>query len=131
MCENLFFGLSVFAPRREVHKARIWAELLRPFRVVQSAAPAGGGLQLVGARCCSPLAANYYRAQYEIGRVFATQRVARAGRLPTGGPQHAACASRVAVPPGRPSAQSSAIWGSSSLLPTATPFPVYSERQRN
>ena len=29
-------------------------------------------------------------------------RVARAGRLPPGGPQHAARASRVAVPPGRP-----------------------------
>lgn len=28
---GVFFGLSVFAPRREVHMARIWAELLLLF----------------------------------------------------------------------------------------------------
>ena len=77
MCENLFFGLSVFAPRREVHMARIWAELLRLFEPRSSPPPraadcnsselvaltAGGEplkrdewaefLQLDGARCAS------------------------------------------------------------------------------
>ena len=44
-------------------------------RVAQSAAPAGGGLQLVGARCCSPLAANYYRPRAN----SAIQRIAVLG----------------------------------------------------
>ncbi len=48
-----------------------------------------------------------HRSYPKLGRhlfflFIAVRRTARAGRLPTGGPQHAACASRVAVPPGRP-----------------------------
>ena len=48
-------GLRAEANFRELGRASA------PLWVAQSAAPAGGGLQLVGARCCSPLVANCYR----------------------------------------------------------------------
>ncbi len=69
----------------------------------------------------SPLAA----AENELGRlvmnwVVFVRPLGRAGRTPPHGrPATRRSASRVAVPPGRPSAQSSATWGSSGPLPTA------------
>ena len=78
----------VFEPRRAEHGAEIWAVswvlllvvlwalLLRPFRVAQFAATPRGGLQLVGARCCSPLAANCYRLRAN----SAIRRIAVLGR---------------------------------------------------
>ena len=125
VCENLFFGLSVFAPRREVHKARIWAELLRPFRVVQSAAPAGGGLQLVGARCYSPLVANSLKEMN--GPSFCDSQ-SRASRTPAPGrPATRRSASKIAIPPRRSPHQgkksrvaAAGCWGSSSLLSSAS-----------
>ncbi len=58
---------------------------------------------------------------------LAARRAARAGRLPPGGPQHAACASRIAVPPERPTALELYIPASIRVPRT----PVYSERHRN
>ena len=52
-----------------------WTELFATLWIAQSAAPAGGGLQLVGARCCSLLAANYYRPRAN----SAIQRIAVLG----------------------------------------------------
>ncbi len=131
-------------------------------RAAQSAAPAGGGLQLVGARCCSPLAANYYRprANSAIQRiaVFGAQRTPkagaggrargrmdeqyrmgrcscglknRAGRPPAHGrPATRRSASRVAVPPGRPTRYQVRIGVAPAHCPPRARG-VYSERQRN
>ncbi len=67
-------------------------------RVAQFAATPRGGLQLVGARCIHRWRQTVVAPS--TNEASAPQRVARAGRLPSGGPQHAAPRRELSYLPG-------------------------------